>query len=69
MFDKVQTDNYMQHNLPIKIHMTEDEDEDCNVVDDQEEAIDALKARQVDDTIKLKENQSRSYEKISDVEY
>ena len=48
--------------------MTED-DEDCNVVDDQEEAIDALKARQVDDTIKLKENQSRSYEKISDVEY
>jgi len=44
------------------------DDNDCNVLDDEEEALDAIKARQADQAQRVRDHQSRVYQKIAHVE-
>ena len=41
---------------------------DCNVVDEEEEAISTLQARQAEQNQRLRENQNRVLQKVSQVE-
>ena len=44
--------------------LDEEDENACNVIDDEEEALDALKARQADQALKLKESQLQILSKI-----
>ena len=44
--------------------LDEEDENACNVIDDEEEALDALKARQADQASKLKETQLNILSKI-----
>ena len=55
-------------NQSVQITIEEQDDVDCNVLDDEEEALDALKAVQASQAQRLKENNMRVFLKISHVE-
>ena len=55
-------------NQSMNIATEEQDDLDCNVLDDEEEALDAIKAVQASQAQKLKENNMRVFMKISHVE-
>ena len=57
------------NHTPAQITTEEqDDDNDCNVLDDEEEAMDALKTVQANQAQKLKDNNQRVFLKISHVE-
>ena len=58
----------LQNQSMQNVAFEDQDDTDCNVLDDEEEALDALKAVQVSNTQKQKENNMRVFMKISHVE-
>ena len=64
-------DGSINHGEPIVVRannllgrLDEEDENACNVIDDEEEALDALKARQADQALKLKESQLQILSKI-----
>jgi hypothetical protein len=49
----------LQSRLHLDSSIVDDEENDCNVIDEEEEALDALKTRQAEQTQKLKESSTR----------